>query len=162
LSETAAPHLEGSDRERIIAFRDGDQSVPARLRGAPFAAGMAPTLHRLDPAAAEIEMRFEAGAEYVAVRDTLQGGAIAAMLDFTMVFLVLALLPDHKLTATANMTISYLRPAAAGAYVGKGSIERAGSTMIFARAELIGPSGAAVATASGVFPVFAARDRGHE
>jgi len=160
MTESARITLEGSDRERIIRFRDGDQSVPMLLRGAPFAAGMAPTLHRIDRAAAEIEMRFQPGADYVAARDTLQGGAIAAMLDFTMVFLVLALIPDHKLTATANMTISYLRPALAGSYVGKGMIERAGSSMIFARAELVGPSGSAVATANGLFPLFEPRSNG--
>jgi uncharacterized protein (TIGR00369 family) len=143
-----------ADRERIIRFRDGDQSKPVPMFGAAFAAGMMPTLHRIDVNAGEIEMRFKPGEDYVAARSTIQGGAIATMLDLTMVFLALAALPDSKLTSTANMNVSYLQPAFAGPYVGKGKIERRGRTMIFARAELIALSGDPVATSTGLFPVF--------
>jgi uncharacterized protein (TIGR00369 family) len=146
--------LEETDRARIIRFRDGDQREPALMHGAPFLAGMMPTLWRIDAGAGEIETQFEPGEDYVAARNTLQGGAIAAILDLTMVFLALALIPDDKFTSTANMTISYLRPAHAGRYVGKGKIERAGRTMIFARAELIALPGDTVATATGLFPMI--------
>jgi uncharacterized protein (TIGR00369 family) len=154
LTKSAGISFGETDRARIIRFRDGDQREPALMLGAPFLAGMAPTLQRIDAGGAEIEMRFQPGEDYVAARNTLQGGAIAAMLDLTMVFLVLALIPEDKVTSTANMTTSYLRPAYAGRYVGKGRIERAGRTMIFARAELVALSGDIVATATGLFPVI--------
>ena len=149
-----------TDRERVVRFRDGNQREPVVMLGAPFLASMATTLHRVDVVCGEIETQFEPGADYVAARDTLQGGAIAAMLDLTMVFMVLALLPDGKLTSTANMTISYLRPAGVGCYAGKGIIERAGRNFIFVRAELVAMPGQLVATATALFPIFDAEPKG--
>ena len=154
MTKSAGISFDETDRARVIRFRDGDQREPALMLGAPFLAGMEATLQRIDVGGGEIETQFRPGEKYIAARNTLQGGAIAAMLDLTMVFLVLALIPDDKVTSTASMTISYLRPAYAGLYVGKGKIERAGGSMIFARAELVALLGDTVATATALFPVI--------
>ncbi len=141
------------DRETIKRFVASDQQTPARLRLSPFAAGLETTLLKVDTTATSITLSFNPDASYVAARDTLQGGVIATMLDASMAFLAIALLPDDKSAATASLTVSYLKPANVGVYIAEAEIERLGRAMVFARARLM-RDGNPVATATGVFSVF--------
>jgi uncharacterized protein (TIGR00369 family) len=143
-----------TDRDLVRRFAASDQSVPARLRLSPFAAGMQTTLVAVDAKERRIRLHFRPGLEYVAARDTLQGGALATMLDASMIYIVLALIPEGKSTATMSLNVSYLRPAFPGAYTGEAKIERLGRSTIFARARLMPEDGDPVALAVGVFSVF--------
>lgn len=100
------------------------------------------------------QLRFRVGVEFVAARDTVQGGVLAIMLDVSMVYLVLALIPEGKSTATTNLNVAYFKPAFPGAYTGEAQIERLGRTTIFARARLAPEDGDPVASAVAVFSVF--------
>jgi uncharacterized protein (TIGR00369 family) len=138
----------------IRRFAASDQRTPVRLSVSPFASGLETTLVGVDAAARSLKLLFNPGAEYVAARQTLQGGAVATMLDVSMAFLAIALLPDDKSAATASLNISYLKPSFPGAYVAEAEVERLGRSMIFARARLTLQGGDTVATATGVFSVF--------
>jgi len=142
-----------SDRELIRRFRQSDQKVPQGLFGSQFAVGLAPTLVHLDADRRRSVMHFSPGEDYVTALGTLQGGIVATMLDFTMVFLVLALIPEDARTSTANLNVSYLKPAVPGSYCGEGEIERAGRTMYFCRALLRTRGNDLVATATAIFPI---------
>lgn len=143
-----------SDRDLVRRFAASDQSVPARLRLSPFAAGMETTLVAVDAKTRRIRLRFRPGFEYVAARDALQGGALVTMLDASMIYIALALIPEGKSVATASLNVSYLKPAFPGAHTGEAEIERLGRTTIFARARLIPEGGEPVASALGVFSVI--------
>lgn len=143
-----------SDRELVRHFATSDQSVPRRLRLSPFAAGMEPTLVGVDPKGRRIRLRFTPGLEYVAARNTLQGGALATMLDASMVYVALALIPEGKSAATTSLNVSYLRPAFPGVFEAEAEIERLGRSTIFARARLTPEGGEPVASAVGVFTIF--------
>ncbi|HEX4927894.1 MAG TPA: AMP-binding protein [Burkholderiales bacterium] len=142
------------DRDLVRRFAVSDQSVPVRLRLSPFAAGMETTLLGVDMRQRRARLGFRPGLEYVAARDTLQGGALATMLDASMIFAVLAVIPEGKSAATTNLNISYLKPAFPGVYTAEAQVERLGRTTVFARAELVPEGGEPVASASGVFSVF--------
>ena len=143
-----------SDRERARRFAASDQRVPVRLRVSPFADGMETTLLAVDTRQRRARFGFRPGRDYVAARDTLQGGALATMLDASMVFTVLALIPEGKSAATTSLNVSYLKPAFPGPYTAEAQVERLGRGTVFARAELAPEGGEPVASASGVFSLF--------
>ena len=156
MSERAPPSL----INRIRLFKDTDQRTPLLLPGSPFAVGLKATLISIDAQARGIRVSFTPGIEYVAARGTLQGGAVATMLDLTMAFMALALIPEDRSTSTANLNISYLKPAFPGPMIGEGEVERLGRSMIFLRARLVPEGGDAVASATGVFAIFERKPSG--
>lgn len=101
-----------------------------------------------------VRLGFEPGEMFLQGNNAVQGGAIAAMLDFAMAFAALAALPEDQGGATTSMTVSYLRPVKAGRYEAVAGLDRKGRTIVFASAELrdVG-TGDLVATATSVMAV---------
>jgi len=89
-----------------------------------------------DAAAKTLDMEFRPGAEFRQGAGLIQGGAIAAMLDFAMAFAAMTELAEGAGLSTTTMTTTFLRPARAAAYRATGRIERAGRRVIFAAADL--------------------------
>lgn len=143
-----------TDRGRILRFRDSPQVEPMPIQGSPFARPMKPHVLRIDMQAETILLRFDVGAEYVAARDALQGGAVATMLDMTLVFLSIAMTPENTGSATVSLHLHYLRPARTGRYLAQAQIERAGRTLVYAHGHVYPEGESPVATASGVFAVL--------
>jgi uncharacterized protein (TIGR00369 family) len=143
-----------SDRTRIRRFRDSSQDEPLMVRASPLAAALEATVLKLDARARRVTASFNPGVEYLQGRGVLQGGVVATMLDFTMAFITMALVPEEKSNATASLNVSYLRPALPGKYIAEAHVERLGRTLAFVRASVRPEEGDEVATATAVFPVF--------
>lgn len=107
-----------------------------------------------DAAKGVVRLDFEPDEFFLQGNNVVQGGAVAAMLDFAMAFAALAVLPDDQGGTTTSMTVSYLRAVKPGRYEATGSLDKRGRTVIFARAELR-PAGGGdlVATATSVMAV---------
>lgn len=77
----------------------------------------------------------------------VQGGRLAAMLDDVTALLVMSTLADGQHSATLNLNVSFLRPAIAGALLGRATPVRLGARIGSAQGELW-QNGKLVATAA--------------
>jgi uncharacterized protein (TIGR00369 family) len=83
----------------------------------------------------------------------VQGGALAAMLDFAMAFRGMAAAGADRSVATTSMTTNFLAAATGSGFSALGEIEKAGRRVIHARARL-DCDGRPVATASSTLLVL--------
>src|SRR5262249_46316449 len=119
----------------------------------PLARALGTDLTEIDLEQGRLRLEFEPRADFMQGAGVIQGGALAAMLDFAMTFVVMARLvasPGNQQTAaTTSMNVMYLKPAPRGRYCAIGEIERVGRSIAFARAQLSPVSGGtAVASAT--------------
>jgi uncharacterized protein (TIGR00369 family) len=83
-----------------------------------------------------ITVEFIAKDEFLNPAGHVQGGFLAAMLDDTMGPALAATLGKGEFAPTANLNVSFCRPAKAGALQGKGRIVRRGKDVCFLAGEL--------------------------
>jgi uncharacterized protein (TIGR00369 family) len=95
-----------------------------------------------------IKIAFQTRPEFLNPAGYVQGGILAAMLDDTMGPAALLTSGGERYTATIDMTVSFLAPAAAGRIIGEGRVVRLGKTIGFLEATLSDASGALVARAT--------------
>lgn len=102
----------------------------------PMASAMGTRLLTLDSAGGTIRLQFAPEGVFLQGAGVLQGGAVAAMLDFAMAFVVLAVLPAGHSCTTAEVKVSFLRAAPHGRYIASAEIMRRGRQLAFTRASL--------------------------
>lgn len=90
----------------------------------------------IDADAGTIEVEFQGRPEFVNPAGVIQGGFLAAMLDDTMGPALAATLKQGEFAPTANLNISFHRPAKVGTLVGKGRIVKRGRDVCFLASEL--------------------------
>jgi len=101
-----------------------------------------------------VALEFEPSEKLLQGAGVLQGGAVTAMLDFAMAFATLTGISDGGTCGTANLNVSFIRPAEIGRYRAEGQVERRGKTMAFANARLsVEGTSALVATATSVLVI---------
>ena len=103
------------------------------------------TLQAVDPAAGTIEIGFTADERFANPQNFVQGGIIAAMLDDTHGPALFAQLDGAQFPVTVDCSISFIRSARAGRFVGRGRVVSCGKTIAFTEAELFDESGEMVA-----------------
>ena len=96
----------------------------------------------------KVSMSFELPDQYIQGNGVVQGGALAMMLDFGLAFAGLSQVNLQQNLSTTNMNISYMRPGFPGAYRVEAEVEKAGRSMIFARAQLFDANDKLVASAN--------------
>ena len=96
----------------------------------------------------KVSMSFELPDQYIQGNGVVQGGALAMMLDFGLAFAGLSQVSLQQNLSTTNMNISYMRPGFPGKYLVEAEVEKAGRTMIFARAQLFDANDKLVASAN--------------
>jgi uncharacterized protein (TIGR00369 family) len=101
-----------------------------------------------------VRLGFEPGEAFLQGNNAVQGGAVAAMLDFAMAYAALAALPEDQGGATTSMTVNYLKAVKPGRYEATAGLDRKGRTLIFASAELRAENGDLVATGTSVLAVI--------
>lgn len=144
----------------IRRFESADPT-PLVIKNMPFAESMEATLVALDANAGTVRTRFVCGTEFLQGAGVLQGGALSAMLDLSMAFLSLAVLPAESTCATAQLNVHFLAPAYPGVFFADAELEKSGKRVIFNRARLIPANGGGpVASATGVFTVLSAATAG--
>ncbi len=79
-------------------------------------------INRADKKAGIIEASFVANGSFENSIGNIQGGILTAMLDDLMGYALGITLPKTHFAPTANLNVSFLRPAAAGTLHGRGEI----------------------------------------
>jgi uncharacterized protein (TIGR00369 family) len=126
------------------------QVVETAIAASPLARRLGARIAEIAPEAGRVSVQFSPGPEFVQAFDVIQGGVVATMLDFAMAFAAHAHLPEGVRFASASLNVAYLRPAETGSYLAVGEIEKAGRSLIFARATLRRDDDTPVATATSV------------
>jgi|SRR5882757_5224401 len=108
----------------------------------------------LDPRQGTSVLSFEPGPQFLQGGGSIQGGIVAAMLDFACVFAAFSRLPSGGSLGSTTLTINYLRPALPGLLESRGKIVKMGSRFIFAEAQIEAQDGKLVATATTVIAVI--------
>jgi uncharacterized protein (TIGR00369 family) len=103
------------------------------------------TLRDVDPAAGTIEIGFTADERFLNPAGTVQGGFVAAMLDDTQGPALFAMTEGRTYAPTIDFTVSFIKPAAPGRFVGRGRVVNLGRTIAFTEAELFDEAGDLVA-----------------
>ena len=103
------------------------------------------TLRQIDPAAATIEIGFTADNRFCNPQGFVQGGIIAAMLDDTHGPALFAHVEGKVFPVTIDCSISFIKAARLGEFVGKGRLVSMGRTIAFTEAELFDEAGDLVA-----------------
>jgi len=106
------------------------------------------TLRAVDPAKGTIEIGFEADARFINPAGTVQGGFLAAMLDDTQGPALFAMTNGEVYAPTVDFSVSFLKAARPGRFVGKGRVISLGKTIAFPEAELFDEGGELVARAT--------------
>jgi uncharacterized protein (TIGR00369 family) len=102
-------------------------------------------LRDLDTEKGTIEIGFTVDERFVNPGGTVQGGFLAAMLDDTQGPALFAMTNGTVYAPTIDFTVSFIKPARPGAFVGKGRVVTAGKTIVFTEAELFDADGDLVA-----------------
>ncbi|HYI64924.1 MAG TPA: PaaI family thioesterase [Allosphingosinicella sp.] len=106
------------------------------------------TLRDVDTKAGTIEIGFTADERFVNPAGTVQGGFLAAMLDDTQGPALFAMTDGRVYAPTIGFSISFIKAARPGRFVGKGRVVSLGKTIAFTEAELFDEDGELVARAT--------------
>ena len=132
-----------------MALNDLPSAAPASVFDdfplPPASALLGWTLRAIDPEAGTIEIGFTADARFLNPAGTVQGGFLAAMLDDAAGPALFAMTGGRIYAPTIDFTVSFIRPAAPGRFVGKGRVVNLGRTIAFTEAELFDEAGDLVA-----------------
>ena len=123
-------------------------SVFDRFEAPPSARLLGWTLRAINPAAGTIEIGFTADERFLNPAGTVQGGFIAAMLDDTQGPALFGMTNGEVYAPTVDFTISFVKAARAGSFIGKGRVVSLGKTIAFTEAELFDEAGELVARAT--------------
>lgn len=141
-----------ADYRLIVEFLAGSRT-PVAIQSSPLAAAL--KAHLLDAdASGKSALCFEPPDHFIQGARVLQGGTVATMLDFALAFAVLAALPPERTCTTASLTTNFLKAAAPGKYVARGTVDRLGTSVAFSSAVLTrADNEQIVATATAVMPI---------
>jgi uncharacterized protein (TIGR00369 family) len=138
MSDTAMINRSGPFWE----FLAGRQSAP------PAAMTLGWELSWVAPERGEIEVFFDARADFANPMGNVQGGFLAAMLDDTLGPALAATLGEGEFAATLELKVSFLRPAAPGRITGTGRVVHRGGSIAFLAGELRDETGDVLAIAT--------------
>lgn len=131
-----------TDRDLVRELVSGGR-LPAALASNPLAVELAGEVLELASDPATVVLAFAPPARFAQGAGVLQGGVVAALLDFAMAFAAhAALVADERSFAgersfsSASLNVHFLRPAPPARYIARGRVVRAGRSLLFTAAEL--------------------------
>ncbi len=101
-----------------------------------------------DDKAGVLEANFVAQESFANTVGNIQGGILTAMLDDLMGYALGITLPTTQFAPTANLNVSFLRPAQAGVLHGKGQILKKEGDIYQLAAKLYNDSGELLASST--------------
>jgi uncharacterized protein (TIGR00369 family) len=120
-------------------------SVFDNFEAPPSAKLLGWALRAIDTEAGTIEIGFTADERFLNPAGTVQGGILAAMLDDTQGPALFGSTHGEIYAPTIDFNITFVKPARAGAFVGKGRVVNIGKTIALTEAELFDADGDLVA-----------------
>jgi uncharacterized protein (TIGR00369 family) len=146
-----------SDHALIHHFAAKGGPTPVPLLETLMTRALNTYLVRVDMEAGLVVLHFTPGETFLQGHGVVQGGAVAAMLDYAMAFAAMSKIDLTRTVVTANLNVSFLRSAQAGLLMAFGEVERVGKTLAFTRAKLCDSEGRLIATATSTLPILTAR-----
>lgn len=131
--------------ERVCS---GNVPLPALVDSSPIARALGMQIDGIDQAGYSADVSYTPSDCFLQGAGVLQGGAVAAMLDFAIMVPIMARLPANALPATSNLDIAYFRPAPLGTYSARARLRRQTRSLVFAEATLSCASGDEIASAT--------------
>lgn len=101
-----------------------------------------------DNQAGILEATFEAQNSFTNRAGNIQGGIVTAMLDDLMGYALGITLPPEQFAPTANLNVSFLRPAKAGVLHGNGQILKREGNVFHLAAKIYNANGELLASAT--------------
>jgi uncharacterized protein (TIGR00369 family) len=120
-------------------------SIFDRFEAPPSAKLLGWTLRAIDPDAGTIAIEFTADERFLNPGGTVQGGILAAMLDDTQGPAFFGSTHGKHYAPTVDFTVSFVKPARPGKFIGRGRVINVGRTIVFTEAELFDEGGELVA-----------------
>lgn len=144
MSQESAPreHPERALMRDVIA--NGKRDVPVTTN--PLAELV--RMHIVEASETSVRCAFHLDERFAQGNGVVQGGIVAALLDFGMAFAAFAQIPAGMTIATAAQTTNFLAAAAVGELTVEATLDKVGRTMIHARASLFSPQQRLLATAT--------------
>ena len=139
--------------ERAIVRRvidEGLVDLPVETNPLAIALGM----HIRSAGEGRVCASFQVGAPFTQGNGFVQGGIISAMLDFGMVFAAFSQVAAGSSVTTVSQTTNFFRPVRMGEVIVEAELEKAGRTLIGARAVLRDMAGVLLASASAPIAVI--------
>lgn len=121
--------------------------VPQAMTSSPLLVALGARLEAWDPASAQLTMRFVPEAMFRQGAGLIQGGAVAAMLDFALAFAAMAVLPANQAAVTTTLTTNLIGAGGSAEVIVRGRVLKAGRRAIFTEADMTS-EGRLIATAS--------------
>lgn len=141
--------------QRILRHLSASPNLaPLAMDGSPMAQALNAKLLLVDTKSSSVEVSFFPNSVFTQAAGVVQGGAVAAMLDFVLAYAALASIPDGQSVATATLNVSFLRPAVIGPFKAIGCVERTGRSIVFTSAKLLDQEERCVATANSALPII--------
>ncbi|WP_161349807.1 PaaI family thioesterase [Maritimibacter harenae] len=129
------PQPDNPDHALVLNFIAGS-GEPVPLDTSPLLQALNGVLLVHDPDTLSLTFEFAPGPLFRQGAGFVQGGAIAAMLDFAMAFAGMAVIPPDKSVTTTAMTSSFHAGARAERYIVIGRIDKPGRRFLFASATI--------------------------
>ncbi len=150
------PQMPADNPDRVLvaeAIRWSLTEVPVHAN--PVAEAMRMTL--VSAELGRVRLRFDIDYGFTQGDGVIQGGILAAMLDFGMAFAALSVVAEGESVATVGVNVHYLRAAPVGRYEVEAHLEKTGKRIVFARADLTRENGEPVASASAPLTILTRR-----
>lgn len=159
--DAAIELLDDAQRRRLLEWAGVINSRVPRAREPGTSIGpLAEMLHITNGGAADGRATYhlDVSADLLNPHGVLHGGAVYAMVDYSMGSATMAMLPPGDVCTTIEIKISYLAAVREGRLTAQTEIIRQGRRVVFLESRVSDASGRLVATASGSFAVIAATD----
>ena len=115
-----------------------------------------------EPGSGKVRMQFEAKREFTNRNGHVQGGFVAAMLDYCLAPAAATILPPTGRVITLEIKANFLRPTEVGILLGEGRVVQRTRSVAFTEAELRDSTGNLVATGTATILLVVPRYHGKE
>lgn len=126
-----------------------NQALERALRVAPFHQWLGVSLQSSSPDGVVIAMPWRDEMISSPALPSMHGGVLAALIDLTGFYTVLA--SGNICTSTADLHVDYHRPASSEGLIASGKILRISKRLSVAEVGIIGESGSLIATGRGAY-----------
>jgi uncharacterized protein (TIGR00369 family) len=119
--------------------------IQKAVASVPYAHLLGIELDEISPGTATLGLKVRK--ELTQNHGVVHGGAIASLIDTAMAFAIISLLAPREKVTTVDLTISYLRPVAAGRMTATAKVVRSGRRLFVVSADLFSEDGKLASTA---------------
>ena len=124
-------------REPHPILRAFQASTPPLVMSDALATSLKGAILELDPESGRAVLAFEPDERFKQGGGVIHGGIVTTMLDYAMALAAFTRVTEGQSFATVSLTTHFLRSALPGRHLARASLDRTGSRLIFASAELI-------------------------